>query len=321
MAKSRKRLTIIVPVYNEAPNVAPLYKAVSQAVRKLAVQTEVMFVDDGSSDGSVKEVKKLRRQYANVVLVEMTRNFGKEIAITAGLHQTTADGALMIDADLQHPPSLIPEFVKRWQAGAEVVVGVRSGGEHSTFRTAASKMFYTVLNRISQTPITPSATDYRLLDRVVIDEFNRFTERNRLSRGLIDWLGFRHEYIPFEVAERRAGESYSRLKLITLALNSFVSHSHVPLKLAGYLGILIILVAGPLGLFIFLNRFVLNDPFGFGFTSPAMLAVFNLFLIGVVLTCLGLIALYIANIHAEVMNRPIYVIRPVQQSKPRRTKS
>ena len=190
------------------------------------------------------------------------------------------------------------------------MVGVRDGERsQGLVRNASSRAYYGILSRISATAITPRATDYRLLDRVVIDEFNRFTERNRLSRGLIDWLGFERDYLYFTAAPRTKGQSYSRIKLTRLALNSFVSHSMLPLRLAGYLGIVITFVSGLGGLFIIIERYILNDPWHLHFSGPAQLAVILVFLVGIILICLGLIALYIANIHDEVMNRPIYVVR------------
>ena len=166
---------------------------------------------------------------------------------------------------------------------------------------------------IAETEVVPNATDYRLIDRVVIDKFNRFTERNRLTRGLIDWLGFSRAYVPFIPAQRYAGNAaYSYLKLINLALNSFVSMSLLPLRLASYLGAAIIVFTVPLGLFIFVEKYALADRYGFSFSGPAILAVILLFMSGVILSALGLIAMYIANIHAEVMNRPLYVARREQ---------
>ncbi|NBS42009.1 hypothetical protein EBS80_05135 [bacterium] len=178
------------------------------------------------------------------------------------------------------------------------------------WRRAGSAAFYHVLSRISETPVTRDATDFRLMDRVVIDEFNRFTERRRMTRALIDWLGFRRAYVSFEAPARPNGRSrYSFLKLVRLAASGFVSQSLFPLKIAGYLGVLITLFSGAFGLFILVEKYGLHDPLALNFSGTAILAVINLFLIGIVLCCLGLIALYVANIHAEVANRPLYAVR------------
>lgn len=309
--EARKRLSIIVPVYDEEKNLAALFEALKKATSNTDLDAEFVFVDDGSRDGSLALLEKLAAGDARLKIVELARNFGKEIAVTAGVHACTGDACVMIDADLQHPPELIPEFVRRWRGGAEVVIGVRTRNPgESLFRQYGAKAFYALMSAASETPVTPNATDFRLLDRSVIDEFNRFTERRRMTRALIDWLGFRREYVPFEARERNDGASrYGNVRLVRLAVSSFVAHSLFPLKLAGYLGILITFFSGALGLFIFAEKYLLDDPLDLNFSGPAILAVINLFLVGIMLCCLGLIALYVANIHAEVANRPLYAVR------------
>lgn len=310
---SKALITVIVPVHNEERNISLIHDRLSEVLNALSrYQYELIFVDDGSTDKSINELHRLETGDRHVVTVELIRNFGKEVAITAGLHHAQGDAAIMIDGDLQHPVELIPEFLSKWQEGADVVVGIRIPTKsHTSFlKRVGSGAFYKIMAMISETMITPNATDYRLIDRVVIDEFNRFTERNRLTRGLIDWLGFAHAYVYFTPQKRAHGTaSYSYIKLIRLAINSVVSMSFVPLKLAGYLGIIITILSGPLGVFIFIEQYILHDPMGLHFTGTATLAILLVFLVGIVLICLGLIALYIANIYGEVVNRPLYVER------------
>ena len=215
-----------------------------------------------------------------------------------------------MDADLQHPPELLGEFVKRWQTGADVVVGLRRGSSKmDSCAIWPLACFYATLSKISKPRVMPHATDFRLLDRKVIDEFKRFTEHNRLSRGLIDWLGFNCSFIEFTPNRRHSGRGYSKVQLVRLALNSYVSHSLVPLKLAGYLGIIITLVSAPLGVFIFVEKYMLDDPFISVFQRARHPSRDSTILVGIILICLGLISLYIANIHVEVMNRPLYIVR------------
>jgi dolichol-phosphate mannosyltransferase len=311
MPDKRQLLTIVVPLFNEEAGLSLLWAALAEMAAGLDLDVEFMFVDDGSADGTVTGVEALAAKDGRVRLIGLSRNFGKEAAVTAGLQHAKGDAVVIIDADLQHPVSLIPEFVRRWRAGAEVVVGVRLANHGtSRLRQAADNAFYSLLNAVSDTPITPNATDFRLLDRVVVDEFNRFTERQRLTRALIDWLGFRREYVNFEAPPRTTGaSSFGPLKLMRLALNSFVAHSLFPLRFAGYLGAVITLFSGALGLFIFVEKYLLHDPWSLNFSGPAILAVINMFLIGIVLSCLGLVALYVASIHGEVMNRPLYAVR------------
>ncbi len=305
-----KLISIIIPVYNEEKNVPLLYGKLHRVFQALSSQYnfELIFVNDGSRDKSAEEIEKLAGIDTNVHLVDFSRNFGKEMATTAGIHHCNGDACVMIDADLQHPVELIPEFLKKWEEGMEVVVGVRKRSrDEGLVKRLGSAVFYKIINRIAEVKVVPNATDFRLMDRVVIDEFNRFTEKSRMTRALIDWLGFRREYIYFQSNERMHGNAgYSFAKLFRLAMASFVGLSLFPLKIAGYLGLVTVFLSGIFGLFILVGDYVFHK---IVFSGPAVLLVASLFLIGIVLSCLGLIALYIANIHGEVTNRPMYVIR------------
>ena len=303
-----KIISIIVPVYNEEKSIPVLYGKLKEALSKIRYDYEIIFVNDGSSDKSQKELDQLSGRDPKVKVLEFSRNFGKEIATTAGVNICQGEACIMLDGDLQHPVEKIPEFLEKWEQGAEIVVGVREKNEGEGWvKKIGSFFFYKMINRISDMEIVSRATDYRLLDRIVIDEFNKLTERNRMTRALIDWLGFKREYICFTANRRMYGKAtYSFWKLTRLAFNSMVSFSLFPLRIAGYLGLFITFVAGLLGIFIIISEYVTRN---LHFSGPAVLAVVNLFLIGIVLICLGLIALYIANIHAEVNNRPLYIIR------------
>lgn len=304
-------ISIIIPTYNERQNIPAIYEALKKVLARVAYKYELIFVDDGSSDDSAEVLAKLVQQDKDVRFIELARNFGKENALSAGLHSSKCEAAIMIDADLQHPPELIPEFIAKWEQGAEVVIGVREANQgEGAAKRAGSRLFNSLLRRITPTPTVNNSTDYRLLDRIVIDEFNRFTERNRITRGLIDWLGFKRDYVVFTANPREHGEAaYGIRKLFKLAMNSFIAMSLLPLKVAGYLGLLIVLVSGPLGIYIFVQKYVLGDPQGLMFTGSATLAVIILFLVGIVLICLGMISLYIGSIHEQVANRPLYVER------------
>lgn len=307
----KKLISIITPVYNEEKNIPVFYGEVFNVVRTLPYNFEIIFVDDGSRDSSAEAVKQLRSQLIDIKLLQLSRNFGKEIATTAGITESSGDAAIIIDSDLQHPVEKIPEFIKRWEKGFDVVVGVRSAHAHANkIKEWGSKMFYKILNQISETEIVPHTTDYRLIDRQVINEFKKFTERKRITRGLIDWLGFHRDFLYFEAKERMHGKpSYTFKKLLALAINSFTSHSLFPLRLAGYLGVFTLSISGIGGTFIAINRYVFKDPLNLNVSNIVMLAILLVFLIGIVLACLGLMSLYIANIHGEVTNRPLYVLK------------
>jgi polyisoprenyl-phosphate glycosyltransferase len=298
-------------MYNEAENALPMYQALTKVLKDIPYHYEILFVDDGSKDDTAEHLLDLSAKDERVRPIELARNFGKEVALSAGLHNAQGELAIMLDADLQHPPELIPDFIEKWEQGADLVIGVRKDYKAPWFKRQCSKLFYLLISKLSDTDLVPHATDFRLVDRQVINAFNLFTERNRITRGLFDWLGYKRNFIYFETQERLNGvPTYSFSKLIQLATNSFVGHSIFPLKVAGYFGALIMTVSVPLGLFIFLDRYVLMNPFGFNFSASAILAVINLFLSGLVLCSLGLMSLYMANMHTEVVNRPLYVKRP-----------
>lgn len=314
MAKkqSDQLISIVIPTYNEVENIQPIYDAATPVLQSLPYMYEIIFVDDGSQDGTMDKINQLVAQDQHVKLVELARNFGKEVALTAGLDAAFGDAVIMMDADLQHPPELIPDFIAKWEAGADVVIGVRNGYKTSAFKKLASNSYYKVVNGMFDTNLIPHATDFRLLDKTVCRYFSEFTEHNRMTRGLIDWLGFNRDVIHFDAPARRYGQaSYTIKKLIGLTTDSFISHSMFPLRLAGYLGAFIMLVSIPLGLFIGFDRYILNNRFGF--SGTVIVAVLNLFLSGITLFCLGLISLYIAAIHRESTNRPLYVVRKIRR--------
>lgn len=300
-------ISIIIPMYNEEGNVRPLYRELCAAIEHFRkYRFEIIFVDDGSRDGSAIAAKRLARRDRRLRVLELSRNFGKEPAMTAGLHAARGDAALIMDADLQMPPRLMGKFIRNWEKGDDVVVGVFAKRNTSPVHELGSKTFYRMMRLIAHTEVTPHATDYRLLDRKVINEYNRLTEHNRITRGLIDWLGFRRSFVPFEQQARHSGKpAYSMRKLIGLAMNSFTAYSLVPLKLAGYLGIIILTLSLPIGGFMTFERVVRHWPI----RGTAFLAIMLVSLVGVILACLGLISLYIAHIHAEVTNRPLYIVR------------
>lgn len=306
-------ISVVIPCYNEEGNLPRLYQAFKSIFASLdsRYNAEFLFIDDGSEDGTVVEIEKLAGSDSRVKLISFSRNFGKEVAMTAGIRYAKGAAIIMLDADLQHPPELIPLFLEKWRKGAEVVIGVRKRNKNYAFvKRCGSAIYYKLMKAVSKTAMVPRETDFRLIDRTVADAFNTFTERQRNTRALIDWLGFKREYIEFDMDERTSGEaSYSLGKLFHLAIYSLVSHSLFPLRLAGYLGVFITFISGLLGITVFFERYVFNDAWSWHISGSAQLSIINVFLIGIVLICLGFIALYIENIQNETINRPLYVIR------------
>lgn len=301
-------VSIIVPTYNERENLQRFHSALCEVLWREPYAFEILFVDDGSSDGSRMLVRGMAQRDPRIRLLTLSRNFGKEVALTAGINHARGEAAILIDADLQHPVELIPQLLRRWERGARMAVGVRQSNQgEGWIKRLGSRAYYRLIAWLSEAETVPRSTDYRLIDRRVIDAFNRFHERNRMTRSLLDWLGFTREYVPFRANARVAGTpGYGTMKLLKLAFASFVSHSLFPLRIAGYLGVAITTVAGVLGVFVFVTKYLGANPFSF--SGSAVLAVINVFLTGITLICLGLIALYVASIHDESMARPLYVL-------------
>lgn len=317
-----KILSIIVPAYNEEKNIRPFYEKFREVFPTVgtAYDYELIFINDGSRDHTNEAIEKIVKEDPKVKYIDFSRNFGKEIATTAGINLCSGDACIMLDADLQHPAELIPDFVRKWEGGSEVVIGIRETSKSDSWvKIFGGKVFYFIINKIADTYIVPNATDFRLLDRVVIDEFNRFGEAKRLTRGLIDWLGFKRSYITFQANERLHGTaSYSVWKLAKLAFHSFVSLSLFPLKVAGYIGIFITAVSLLSGTYIFFGKYFFHWYWALTFSDSEDLAILIVFLVGIILMSIGLISLYIANIHEEVIKRPLYVMR---RNKFRQTES
>jgi dolichol-phosphate mannosyltransferase len=304
-------ISIIIPVFNEEANLVWHHEKISRYLATLPYQFEILYVNDGSRDKSLLVLKSIAARDSNARYISFSRNFGKEAATTAGLRACRGDAAIMIDADGQHPIELIQEFINRWQAGGQVIIGVRRGTVKQGFvKRFGSRLFYTTLATFGGTgKSVAGATDFRLLDRRVIDEFNRLSERNRMTRGLIDWLGFRREYVPFLALKRHGGKaSYNVRKLFGLAAHGLVAQSTRPLQLTGALGIAVMVISALLGVSLAIETYVFNDILHLAIHGTAILALFVSFLVGIVLVCQWMLALYIESIYVEAQNRPLYVI-------------
>lgn len=305
------KLSIVVPAYNESEGIETFHKdMLLPSVKKASKEYEIIYVNDGSKDKTLDILTKIAKRDTSVKVVNLSRNFGKEIATTAGIFQATGDATIILDADGQHPPELIGDFVTKWQKGTQVIVGVRNKEEHEgLIKSVGSKMFYSLFNKLSGAHIVPRSTDFRLIDKEVREEFLKFTERNRITRGLIDWLGYNRDYIYFDSPSRIAGQSsYKTSQLFKLATNSFVSLSLKPLFLFGQIGVAITLLSLLVGLFIIVEQFILSDPLGLNFTGAAMLGIFVSFLVGIVLISQGILAVYMSHIHNQSQGRPLFVI-------------
>lgn len=308
---NRPELSIVVPIYNEAPNIDAFHAGVTAVVDKLCGGSyEIIYVDDGSTDNSSDVVTALRQSDRQVKLLSLSRNFGKEIAMAAGITEASGQAIMTMDGDGQHPAERIPDFVDAWRNGAQVVIGVRTANSgEGLVKRWGSQLFYALFNRLSGVTMVPRSTDFRLIDREVQQAFITMYEPNRITRGLIDWLGFERTYIEYVARPRLAGAAGYRFgSLLRLAANSFISLSPMPLYAFGYLGLFITGASFILGFCILIEQVLLGDPWHWHFTGTAMLSVLVLFLVGLLLVAQGALALYISHIHAQTKQRPLFVI-------------
>ncbi len=302
-----KLVSIVISAFNEQDNVQELYKQLKNELKKVDVKYELIYVDDGSSDNTYANCLKLQKKDNAVKIVQLKRNFGHEIAMTAGMDYAKGDAVIFMDADLQHPPHYIPQMIELWQQGKEIVLTKRvDNKDASGLYKLCAKSFYFVLNLLSERKIMESAPDFRLLDRKYVDFLKGFNEQDRLFRGLLSWImpNDNVAMIDFVAPERFSGESkYNFIKSLRLAINSIVQFSVMPLRLATYIGLFGAAFALLLGLYVFVEHFFLHNP------TPgyATIMVTVVFLGAVQLICLGIIGEYIGKIHMEVKKRPLYV--------------
>lgn len=308
MPQKNKLISIVISAYNEENNVAELYKQLKQNLQNVpAIDFEFIYVDDGSTDKTLAQCKALQSKDERVKIVQLKRNFGHEIAMTAGMDYAQGDAVIFMDADLQHPPVYIPQMIELWQQGKEIVLTKRlDNKDTSQLYKLCAKAFYYILNLLSDTKIMESAPDFRLLDRKYVDFLKGFNEQDRLFRGLLSWVLPQENvaYIDFVAPQRFSGESkYNFAKSLRLAINSILQFSVMPLRIATYLGLITAILAVCLGLYVFVEHFFLHNP------TPgyATIMVSVMFLGAVQLICLGIIGEYIGKIHVEVKKRPLYM--------------
>jgi dolichol-phosphate mannosyltransferase len=301
-------LSVVIPCYNEEAVLHATHERLTSVLAGMSpIEYELIFVNDGSHDDTQLILTQLQHIDPHVRVLLLSRNFGHQIAVTAGLEEAAGDAVVIIDADLQDPPEVIPQMVALWREGNDVVYGMRTDrpGE-STFKLWTAKVFYRLINRLSETKMPFDAGDFRLLDRRVVEVINAMPERARFLRGMVSWAGFRQVSLPYERAARQAGESkYPLMKMISFAMDGIISFSLVPLKLAIWTGFLAIwiAVAGIIGAII--DR-LLDKNLTRGWAS---LFVAVLFMGGVQLISLGIIGEYLGRIYTEVKRRPLYVVQ------------
>jgi dolichol-phosphate mannosyltransferase len=298
--------SVVVPVLNEAASLEELHRRLRAVMESLGGTFEIVFVDDGSSDGTVDALRQLHRRDPHVRAVILSRNFGHQRAVTSGLAYALGQAVIVMDGDLQDPPEVIPRLVAKWRAGHEVVYAVRRYRPEGVLRRAAYKGFYRVLARIADIDIPLDTGDFSLIDRRVVDVMNQMPERNRFVRGLRAWVGFRQTGIEYDREARKAGASkYSPTKLVALALDGLVSYSYAPLRLVSQLGI-VTWFCSLIGLAYLIVGRLVGSNIPAGWTS---LIVTILFLGGIQLLALGILGEYLGRTLEEVKQRPHFVVR------------
>ncbi len=308
----RKLISIVVPCYNEQETVSIFYNETLAVLKTLELDYEMIFVNDGSKDKTAKEIIKLTEIDNNVVFIDLSRNYGKESAMYAGLENSAGDAVIVMDADLQDHPKYITEMVKIWNDptnDVKIVCTARTDRKGETkIKSWFSDMFYKVINKISDVDFISGVRDYRLLDRCAVEAILRLKEKNRFSKGIFRWVGFETEYIEFENTERVAGEtSWNFLKLFVYAIDGIISFSNTPLYVSIYVGVTV-----SLGAFIYFIYQVIKT-FVIGITLPgyASTICLILFMGGMQLIFLGIVGLYIARMFIEIKDRPIYIAKNV----------
>ena len=306
-----KIISVIVPCYNEEENIADFYEELMKTedfFKSREVDFEIIYVNDGSRDGTVREVKKLHERDERVHLIDFSRNFGKEAAIYAGLQRARGDFAVMLDCDLQDPPALLPkmyEYIVNEGYDSVATRRVSRKGE-PPIRSFFARRFYSIINKMSKTEIVDGARDYRLMTRQFVDAILSMEEYNRFSKGIFGWVGFKNKWLEFENIERKKGETkWSFWKLFVYALDGITAFSTVPLAVASVLGVVFCFLAVVLIIVTIVRKIAFGDP-----TSgwPSLVCIISL-ISGVQLFCLGIVGQYLSKTYLEVKRRPIYIVK------------
>jgi len=302
----RQLISIVVPAFNEEAVLPQFHQTISPVLSEQPFDFEIVYINDGSSDNTLSIIKQLRESDKQVTLIDLSRNFGKEIALTAGLHKAAGDAVIVIDADLQDPPELIPELIREWQNGYDVVYAQRTHrkGESLLKRTTAH-FFYRIIQRISKIAIPEDTGDFRILSRRAVNALNTFNEQNRFMKGLFAWIGYRQKAVHYQRDPRHAGETkWNYWKLWNFAIDGITSFTIAPLKISTYLGLFTAAGAFLYGIYMVIETLIYGNPVA-GYPS---LIVIILILGGVQLVAIGILGEYLGRIFNETKRRPLYFI-------------
>jgi glycosyltransferase involved in cell wall biosynthesis len=306
---TRASLSVIIPAFNEAPNVQALYRETSEVLARIGLPWQIIFVNDGSRDNTLVQLVALAQQDRRVMVIDLARNFGKEVAISAGIDHATGGAIIPMDADLQHPPSAIIDLVDKWREGASVVFAVRRSREkEGWFKGLVTKAFYRLLGTVTDKPIPLNIGDFCLLDERVAQVLRSLPERNRFMKGLFAWVGFKQAYVEYDVRDRAGGQTkWNYWRLWNFAIEGITSFSTIPLKVWSYVGLVTGLICLVYAIFIIIQTFI----YGVAVPGYASLMVAILFMGSVKLIGIGTMGEYVGRIYTEVRGRPLYVVNKV----------
>ncbi len=311
MTNEKVDYSIVIPVYNEEEVIEHTYERLKTVMQSADGNYELLFINDGSKDRSVDILLQLSEQDKTIKIVDFSRNFGHQIAITAGMDYASGNAIVIIDADLQDPPELILEMIQKWKEGYDVVYAKRTARKGETFfKKQTASAFYRTLRAMTEIDIPIDTGDFRLIDRKVCDQMNNIHEKNRFVRGLVSWVGFKQTAVEYERDERFAGETkYPLKRMLKLSLDGITSFSYKPLKLANYLGASLSVI-GFVYMLIVLYQKLFTSTTVTGWSS---IIVIQLFFSGITLMMLGVIGEYIGRIYDEAKNRPLYIVKDIYQ--------
>ncbi len=300
-------ISVIIPIYNEEENIGHLYKRLSAVMEKLGVSYEFIFVNDGSRDKSIHLIKELSTTHAEVKYIDFSRNFGHQIAVTAGLDKSAGQAVVIIDADLQDPPELIAEMYQKMKEGYEVVYAQRKSRKGESFlKKLTAKAFYRILSKITSISIPVDTGDFRIIDRKIVDILKDMPEKNKYLRGQISWIGFNQTYVEYERDERHGGETgYTYRKMFRFAIDGITAFSDFPMKVVTFFGFIVSLFAFIVTVFAIFSWLVLKNVVP-GWTS---LMISILFIGGIQMIAIGIIGEYLGRMNSNVRDRPLYIIR------------
>lgn len=309
------KIEIIIPCCNESENIAYIIEEIEKYIKNLDYRYEFTFIDDGSIDDTYGEIVKLSQKRSDINVIKLSRNFGKESALRAGIELCDADAAIIIDADLQHPPHLLPSLIAEWERGANIVDAVKiQRQKENIFKKLMTLAFYNLMNKLTNMDFAGSS-DYKLVDRKAIDLLKNLNEKNRFFRGLTNWIGLRHCKIEFKVEDRKSGKSnWGLTKLMQLSIDAITAYTSKPLHIVTFLGVSTLLFSVILGL-----QTLYMKIYGHAVSGFTTIILLVLILSSIIMISMGILGMYLSRIYDEVKNRPIFIIE--KTSKRVRSKS